>query len=116
MRIQPRLPQSAGGRGRSFRDDRRVVETSFTGIGAGSLGVTYRRSLVRVKQPGNATAATAEAGPWRTPKAGTVERNFNIFKRWRALATCYDRLALTYREGDVLRAVTIWLAASGDTT
>jgi transposase len=44
-----------------------------------------------------------------------VERNFNTFKQWRGLATRYDKLALTYRGGAVLRAVTIWLDALGDT-
>lgn len=44
-----------------------------------------------------------------------VERNFNTFKQWRGLATRYDKLALTYRGGSALRAVTIWLAALGDT-
>ena len=44
-----------------------------------------------------------------------VERNFNTFKQWRGLATRYDKLALTYRGGAVLRAVSIWLATLGDT-
>ncbi|ALE04634.1 transposase [Arthrobacter sp. ERGS1:01] len=44
-----------------------------------------------------------------------VERNFNTFKQWRGLATRYDKLALTYRGGAVLRALTIWLTALGDT-
>ena len=44
-----------------------------------------------------------------------VERNFNVFKQWRALATRYDKLALTYRGGVVLRAISIWLTALGDT-
>jgi hypothetical protein len=39
----------------------------------------------------------------------TVERSFNTTKQWRALATRYDKLALTYRGGAVLRAITIWL-------
>jgi transposase len=38
-----------------------------------------------------------------------VERSFNAFKQWRGLATRYDKLALTYRGGAVLRAITIWL-------
>ena len=38
-----------------------------------------------------------------------VERSFNLFKQWRGLATRYDKLALTYRGGAVLRAITIWL-------
>ncbi|MDP9904711.1 hypothetical protein [Arthrobacter bambusae] len=43
-----------------------------------------------------------------------VERNFNIFKQWRALATRYDKLALTYRGGAAPLAASIWLAALGD--
>lgn len=39
----------------------------------------------------------------------TVERGFNVFKQWRGLATRYDKLAITYRGGVVLRAITIWL-------
>lgn len=45
----------------------------------------------------------------------TVERSFNAFKQWRGLATRYDKLALTYRGGVVLRAITIWLKQLGDT-
>lgn len=45
----------------------------------------------------------------------TVERSFNLFKQWRGLATRYDKLALTYRGGVVLRAITIWLKELGDT-
>jgi putative transposase len=44
-----------------------------------------------------------------------VERNFGLFEQWRGLATRYDKLALTYRGGAVLRAATIWLATLGDT-
>jgi transposase len=39
----------------------------------------------------------------------TIERGFNVFKQWRGLATRYDKLALTYRGGVVLRAINIWL-------
>ena len=42
-------------------------------------------------------------------KRNVVERSFNVFKQWRGLATRYDKLALTYRGGVVLRAITIWL-------
>lgn len=41
-----------------------------------------------------------------------VERGFNETKQWRALATRYDKLALTYRGGAVLRAITLWLKAT----
>jgi transposase len=39
-----------------------------------------------------------------------VERSFNRIKDWRGLATRYDKLALTYRGGVVLRAIILWLA------
>lgn len=45
-----------------------------------------------------------------------IERGFNQTKQWRGLATRYDKLALTYRGGAVLRAITLWLQALGDTT
>ncbi|MFE3291540.1 IS5 family transposase [Rhodococcus sp. NPDC059234] len=38
-----------------------------------------------------------------------VERSFCTVKQWRALATRYDRLALTYRAGALLSAVCTWL-------
>lgn len=38
-----------------------------------------------------------------------VERSFNRIKDWRGLATRYDKLALTYRGGVVLRAIILWL-------
>ncbi|MGC5617702.1 transposase, partial [Georgenia sp. Z1491] len=44
-----------------------------------------------------------------------VERAFNEDKQWRGLATRYDKLALTYRGGAVLRAITLWLKRLGDT-
>ena len=42
-------------------------------------------------------------------KRNTVERGFTVFKQWRGIATRYDKLALTYRGGVVLCAITIWL-------
>ena len=45
----------------------------------------------------------------------TVERSFNVFKQWRGLATRYDKHAVTYRGGAVLRAITVWASALGDT-
>ena len=35
-----------------------------------------------------------------------IERSFNVLKQWRGLATRYDKLALTYRGGVVLGAIT----------
>jgi putative transposase len=44
-----------------------------------------------------------------------VERAFHEDKQWRGLATRYDKLAIVYRAGAVLRAVTLWLKRLGDT-
>jgi transposase len=38
-----------------------------------------------------------------------VERFFNRIKNWRALATRYDKHALTYRGGLILAAILDWL-------
>ena len=38
-----------------------------------------------------------------------IERSFNDHKQWRGLATRYDKLAVVYRGGVVLRSVMIWL-------
>ena len=44
-----------------------------------------------------------------------VERGFCTVKQWRGLATRYDKLALTFRGGAVLKAIVTWLHALGDT-
>jgi transposase len=41
-----------------------------------------------------------------------VERGFNQIKQWRALATRYDKHALIFRGGVVLRAILIWLTTT----
>jgi putative transposase len=38
-----------------------------------------------------------------------MERNFNVVKPCRGLATRYDKLAIVYRAAAVLRAVSLWL-------
>lgn len=38
-----------------------------------------------------------------------VERGFNLLKGWRGLATRYDKHALVFRGGLVLRAILLWL-------
>lgn len=48
-------------------------------------------------------------------KRNVIERGFNTFKQWRGLATRYDKLATTYHAGCLLRAITIWATALGDT-
>lgn len=48
-------------------------------------------------------------------RRNVIERCFAAFKQWRGIATRYDKLALTYRGGVVLRAIIIWLKELGDT-
>jgi transposase len=38
-----------------------------------------------------------------------VERAFNRFKNWRAIATRYDKHAVNYRAGVVIAAIVLWL-------
>lgn len=72
-------------------------------------------------QKANRTRRGAKGGrppafdPQRYKNRNVVERSFNTFKQWRALATRYDKLAITYRAGALLRAILIWLDAIGDT-
>lgn len=44
-----------------------------------------------------------------------IERGFSTVKQWRGLATRYDKLAIVYRGGAVLHAITIWLPHLSDT-
>src|SRR6185437_4343124 len=44
-----------------------------------------------------------------------IERGFNVVKQWRGLVTRYDKLAVVYRGGAVLCAITIWTAQLSDT-
>jgi transposase len=44
-----------------------------------------------------------------------VERFFALAKQWRAIATRYDKLAITYRAGVTLCAILTWLHLKGDT-
>ncbi|MDR7172626.1 transposase [Nocardia kruczakiae] len=45
-----------------------------------------------------------------------AERAFNKAEHWRAVATRYDKLALTYRAGFTLALIVEWLKSLGDTT
>ncbi len=49
-------------------------------------------------------------------RRNVIERAFNRAKHWRAVATRYDKLAITYRAGFVLALIVEWLKSLGDTT
>ena len=45
-----------------------------------------------------------------------IERSYEKFKQWRALATRYDKLAVIFRGGAILRSIILWLRSPiGDT-
>jgi transposase len=48
-------------------------------------------------------------------RRNVIERCFEAFKQWRGIATRYDKLAVTYRGGVILRVITIWLKPLVDT-
>lgn len=41
-----------------------------------------------------------------------VERSYESLKQWRGLATRYDKLAVIFRGGAILRAIVLWLRAA----
>lgn len=41
-------------------------------------------------------------------RRNAIKQRFGAFKQWRAIATRYEKLAVNYRGGVVLRAITIW--------
>lgn len=49
-------------------------------------------------------------------RRNVIERAFNKAKHWRAVATRYDKLAITYRAGVVLALIIEWLKSLGGTT
>jgi transposase len=45
-----------------------------------------------------------------------IERSYETIKQWRGLATRYDKLAVIFRGGAILRSIVIWLRSPlGDT-
>ena len=118
-----RVPRLGGGRPRT-RPDRALGDKAYSSRANRKL--LRRRGIQAViperdDQLANRKRRGAKGGRPVTydteayKRRNVVERGFNIFKQWRALATRYDKLALTYRGGVVLRASTIWLKALRDT-
>ncbi|MGO4204780.1 transposase [Rhodococcus sp. TAF43] len=83
-------------------------------VSAGCASIVRPMKHLRVARrgPGRPRPATYDAGDYQG--RNVIERSFNETKQWRGLATRYDKLALTYRGGAVLRAIMLWLDAVGD--
>ncbi|STX02032.1 Transposase and inactivated derivatives [Kocuria rosea] len=117
------VPRAGGGRART-RPVRALADKAYS---SRAIRALLRRKGVQAVIPERADQIANRAR--RGAKGGrpvsydtaaykrrnVVERSFNVFKQWRGLATRYDKLALTYRGGVVLRAITIWLKTLGDT-
>ena len=61
------------------------------------------------KRRGRAGGRPPAFDPTTYKGRNVIERSFNDHKQWRGIATRYDKHALLYRGGVVLRAITIWL-------
>ena len=107
----------AGGRPRT-RPDALLGDKAYSSAGNREL---LRRKRVKtvIPQPDDQIAHRKRRGSagGRPPAfdaaaykcRNVIERSFNDHKQWRGLATRYDKLAVTYRGGVVLRAIAIWL-------
>ncbi|MBB5787662.1 putative transposase [Jiangella mangrovi] len=62
------------------------------------------------KRRGTAGGRPPNFDPVAYKRRNVIERSFNTHKQWRGIATRYDKHAVNYRGGVVLRAITIWLA------
>jgi putative transposase len=111
------VPRLGRGRPRT-RPDRVVADKAYSS--RGNRALLRRRGIVAViPEPADQIAHRNRRGSNggrpvtydREAYRGrnVVERSFNQLKHWRGLATRYDKLALTYRGGVVLAAITIWL-------
>ena len=111
------VPRHGPGRPRQ-RPDRVMADKAYSSRGNRSL--LRQRGIVAVipepsDQAGHRKRRGSRGGRPVTHDVeayrgrNVVERSFNVFKHWRGLATRYDKLAITYRGGVVLAAITIWL-------
>lgn len=115
--------RSGGGRPRT-RPDRVRGDKAYSSRAIRSL-LRHRRIGAVIPQPSDQIAHRKRRGSngGRPPAfdaadykgRNVVERNFNVTKQWRGLATRYDKLAIVYRAAAVLRAITIWLPYLSDT-
>lgn len=65
--------------------------------------------LANRRRKGRAGGRPHAFDPTIYKRRNVVERCFNRFKQWRAIATRYDKKAINYRAGIVLASVILWL-------
>ena len=114
---QVRVARAGPGRPRT-RPDRVLGDKAYSSKANRTL-LASRGIKATIAQPADQAANRKRRGPTggRPPafdpeiykRRNVVERGFNRIKDWRGLATRYDKLAITYRGGVVLRAIILWL-------
>lgn len=117
------VPRVGGGRARSRPDaliaDRAysngVIRRMLRGHGITAVIPQKRDEIASRRRRGAAGGRPPDFDEIRYKQRNLVERSFALLKQWRALATRYDKLAIVYRGGAVLRAITLWLPHLSDT-
>lgn len=114
---QVRVARTGSGRPRT-RPDRVLGDKAYSSKANRAL-LASRGIKATIAQPSDQAASRKRRGrdggcppafdPAIYKRRNVVERSFNRIKDWRGLATRYDKLAITYRGGVVLRAITLWL-------
>ena len=112
-----RVPRLGGGRPRT-RPDAVLADRAY-GSRANREHLRSRRIRAVIPEKKDQIAARKNKGSrgGRPPafdkqaytSRNVVERSFAYAKQWRALATRYDKLAITYRAAVVLSAILTWL-------
>lgn len=92
------------------RDRRRPQDGSHAGEGAtgGSDLAARRLSHLSLRSRRGCRPVSYDWDLYRN--RNVVERGFNAFMQWPGLASRYDKLAVNYPGGAVLRAIIIWLS------
>lgn len=112
-----RVPRIGPGRPRT-RPDAVVADKAYsTGIIRQALKARGIRAVIPQKSDEIARRKRKGSHGGRPPAfdahayrgRNVVERHFSLAKQWRAIATRYDKLAITYRATAVLCAITAWL-------
>lgn len=116
------VPRIGKGRARS-RPEAVIADRAYTS-GVTRRLLRRRKIIAVIPQKRDEIAARQHRGSagGRPPafnetlykKRNLVERSFALLKQWRALATRYDKLAITYRAAVVLSACITWARHLGD--
>ena len=114
-----RVPRLGAGRPRT-RPDMLLADRAYsTGVIRADLRRRAITAVIPLKRDQIANRKGRGSAGGRPPafdaeaytNRNVVERSFNKIKQWRALATRYDKLAITYRAAATIFAILTWLRA-----